>query len=242
MSKQNYDELKAAIEAIAADQAIEPQMPVAIALQEAEDLKTWCTTDREVLTKVGLDWAVVDSLGKRIGACRYIQSEWQQEYNTQEESQRRWTMESPKAFDLRDELVHHCYHAFHNIPDLYSKVQKIAEGSGNADMIQDLSDLSVLGKANRAPLEKVGVNMQLFDLAATTADAMGLLLSQANGSRLSGNALKVNRDKAYTYLKQAVDEIRRNGQYAFYRNEERKKGYVSRYLQKKNNRKTTETK
>ena len=30
-------------------------------------------------------------------------------------------------------------------------------------------------------------------------------------------------------MKQAVDEIRRHGQYVFWRNEARKKGYVSRY-------------
>ena len=34
-------------------------------------------------------------------------------------------------------------------------------------------------------------------------------------------------------MKQAVDEIRRNGQYTFWRTEERKKGYVSKYFKQR---------
>ena len=33
------------------------------------------------------------------------------------------------------------------------------------------------------------------------------------------------RDKAYTHLKQAVDQVRECGQYVFWRNEARLKGY-----------------
>ena len=40
------------------------------------------------------------------------------------------------------------------------------------------------------------------------------------------------RDKAYTHLKQAVDEVRECGQYVFWRNEARLKGYSSRYFRK----------
>ncbi|MCH9008526.1 hypothetical protein IIA29_11070, partial [candidate division KSB1 bacterium] len=40
------------------------------------------------------------------------------------------------------------------------------------------------------------------------------------------------RDKAYTHLKQAVDQVRECGQYVFWRNEARLKGYGSRYFRK----------
>jgi len=42
----------------------------------------------------------------------------------------------------------------------------------------------------------------------------------------------VVRDQAYTHLKQAVDAVRACGQYLFWRNDERLKGYASRYLRK----------
>lgn len=231
MSKEFYDLKREAIEALA--NANEPSIPVAIALQEAEDLGEWCLADQEKLVKAGLDWNLVTDLPLRIGACRHIQGLWQKEYKSVEAAQKEWSEKSPAAYDLRDDLLHHCFHAYRNIPDLLRKTQKIAEGAGNADMIQDLSDLSVLGKANPEPLTKVNVDMGLFDLAETTSTEMADLLAKSNGARLTDNKLKITRDKAYTYMKEAVDEIRHHGQYVFWRNEERKKGYASRFLQRK---------
>lgn len=233
MSKEDYDLKQAAIEAITNDEAKEPDMPVAIALQEAEDLTEWCKDDLEGLIKAGLDEDLVEDLPIRVGALRYVQSLWQKDYQTQEEAQKEWKEKSPLAFALRDELVHHFLHGYHNIPDLLSKTQKIAEGAGNADMIQDLSDLSVLGKANPEPLKKISLDMTQLDKAATLSEDMAALLARSNGEKMGDNKLKITRDKAYTFMKQATDEIRRNGQYLFWRNEARKKGYVSKYYKQR---------
>jgi hypothetical protein len=229
MSKESFDSKRAAIEAVA--NATDPVIPVATAMQEAEDLYEWCQADKEKLTKAGLDWELVTDLPIRVEACRYLQSLWQKEFKSIETAQKDWNEKSPGAFDLRDELLHHCFHAYRDIPDLLAKTQKIAEGAGNADMIQDLSDLSVFGKANSEPLTKIGVDMGLFDTAETTASAMADLLAKSNGAKLTDNKLKITRDKGYAYVKEAVDEIRHHGQYVFWRTEDRKKGYVSRFLQ-----------
>jgi len=53
-----------------------------------------------------------------------------------------------------------------------------------------------------------------------------------NGERMNDSQLRVTRDKAYTYLKQAMDEIRRVGQYIFWRNDELQRGYTSKYIRK----------
>ena len=37
------------------------------------------------------------------------------------------------------------------------------------------------------------------------------------------------RDQAYTHLKEAVDALRRCGQFVFWKNEDRRKGYTSQY-------------
>ena len=76
----------------------------------------------------------------------------------------------------------------------------------------------------------------MLDIANATSAEMADLLAKANGSRMSDNKLKTLRDQAYTHMKEAVDEIRRHGQYVFWRNEARKKGYVSRYVQAQNSR------
>ncbi|MGD9487192.1 MAG: hypothetical protein AB7W47_04180 [Calditrichaceae bacterium] len=55
------------------------------------------------------------------------------------------------------------------------------------------------------------------------------ILAMVTGDRQERNINKITRDKAYTYLKDAVDAVRDCGQYVFWRNEQRLKGYISQY-------------
>ena len=229
MSLENFNEKKVAIEAIPDNETANPNIPVPVAVQEGEDLYVWAKEDKEELKKAGLDMTLLDELPVRAGALRYIQSIWQKEYNTFEDAQEEWKQRSPEAFDLHDILIHEFLFAYHNYPDLLSKVRTIAEGSSNADMLQDLSDLSVLGKSNPEPLTAISLNMSLLDQAETMVNELSEVLAKANGLRMSDNATKIIRDKAFAYLKQAVDEVRRCGQYKFWRNENRRKGYISKY-------------
>jgi len=59
------------------------------------------------------------------------------------------------------------------------------------------------------------------------------LLGEVNGIRKDAdNPEKELRDRAYTYLKQAVDEIRDYGKYAFWKEEKKVKLYSSNYSRK----------
>jgi hypothetical protein len=51
---------------------------------------------------------------------------------------------------------------------------------------------------------------------------------------------KIMRDRAYTHLKQLVDEIRAYGKYAFWNDEEKQKRYSSEYQRQKYDRYTKE--
>ena len=74
------------------------------------------------------------------------------------------------------------------------------------------------------------------------SDEMAELLSRATTDRAEDNQARVTRDKAYTLLKQAIDEIRSVGQYVFWRDAQRYRGYVSQYARRYNkNRKDEET-
>ena len=232
MSKIDYDSKAAEIDLIT--NVSTPTIPVDAMLQEAENLLVWCQPDKAILVQSGLDWTLVTDLHIRASALRYVQSLWQQQYLSIEDAQRQWKEKSPAAYALRDELIHHFRHGFRKFPDLYSTINRIADGSGHADMIQDLSDLALLGKANLAPLTAIGMDPLLLDAAERNADEMAVLLAQTNGERMSNNELKITRDKAYTFLKQAVDEIRHHGQYVFWRNDDRVKGYVSKYHKHRN--------
>jgi hypothetical protein len=240
MSKANYIEKLPEITAISKDDVKKPNMPVGEAVQEAENLTAWAKEDKAVLTKAGLDWVLVDDLPIRAGACRYAQSVWARESKSREDAQKEWNAKSPEAFALRDELLHDSTFAYRKLPDLLNKVQAIREGGSNADMLQDLSDLSVLGKDNKALLKAIGMDLGRLDQAAQMADDLSVVLANANGEAGDDDDAKEMRDRAYTYMKMAVDEIRATGQYAFWRDEDWRKGYVSSYQRRLNKRRKRE--
>jgi len=213
-----------------------PTIPVSIVLQEAEELYEWCQTDKDQLIKAGLKWSVVEDIQLRAAALRYAQTKWTTEHKSGHDCQAVWKIASREGFELRDKLVHNLFHALHNNPLEYAKVRRIDKGGSNADMIQDLSDLSELGLKHSVALEAIGFDLSILALARKKSTELPELLAKANGSwRESSPALEL-RNKAHTHLKEAVTEIRRVGQFVFWKNEIRLKGYISQYLKKSNSK------
>jgi hypothetical protein len=238
-NRDDYLAKIAIIEAIPDDQMKSPNMPVDHYIQEAENLYQWCLPDKEKLTAASLDWIFVEDLPVRAGAAREAQSNWFIERFTRKEAEKEWNEKSPAAYDLRDTLLHHFRFAFRKDAGLLNRVSQIADGGGHADMIQDLNDLSLLGKDHTDMLEAISFDAALLDAAAATADEMAAILSLTTADRADNSRERITRDKAVTYLREAVDEIRNCGQYVFWRNEERFKGYVSHYFKSRRNKKTS---
>ena len=204
-------------------------MPVHASVQEAEDLIEWVQPDNEMLETAGLDWQLVTGLPVRAGAPRYSEFIWNRDSLTREEAQKQWKEKSPEAFDVRDVLVHDFTHAFRRQSDLTNKVRAIREGGSNSDMLQDLNNLYQLGMANKPLLDAIGFDWEKLERALAWSDELASILAKANGERFDSAESKAIRDKAYTYLKEAVDEIRLHGKYVFWRDDDRHRGYISKY-------------
>jgi hypothetical protein len=97
---------------------------------------------------------------------------------------------------------------------------------------QQEDDIESHLKENPEPLEAINFEMGLLDEAASKSDELGALLGVAHGEEATDKEAKIMRDKAYTFLKQAVDEIRDYGQFVFWRDESRSVGYASAYHRK----------
>lgn len=233
-TKEDYEKKIEAIKAIDENQIKATiNMPVDAYIQEAENLYHWCQEDKDELISKGLSWDIVTDLPIRSGALREAESLWNLQRFNREEAEKLWIEKSPLAYDLRNELLHDLRFAFRKDKDLSARVTGIAEGEGHADMIQDLNDLSILGKENPELLAKINFDMSLLDKAAELADEMAPLLGEATSDRAGYSESKMIRDKAFTYLKEAVDEVYDYGQYLFWRNENRKRGYRSNYLRRR---------
>lgn len=109
----------------------------------------------------------------------------------------------------------------------------IKDGDSQADAVQDMTNLSVLGKANLMPLEAIYFDATLLDKAAADADRMGGLLGAVNGHMYVDDEIKVIRDQAFTLTKQVVDEIRKYGRFVFRKDPDHAKSYSSKYSRDK---------
>ena len=239
-STTDYNELLPVFTEMNPADVLIPNIPIDVFVQEAENLYHWCPDDEDALIRVGLDWNLVTTLPIRAGACREAQSIWIKERNIRQDAEQAWKDEAPAAFDLRDQLIHDFRFAFRKSDGLLSRVEEIAQGDSNSDMVQDLNDLAILGNAHTDLLGLINFDLVKLETAAEVSDRMGDLLGATNGERKEVSESMVIRDKAYTYLKQAVDEIRECGKFAFWRNPDRMKGYTSDYW--KAQKKTTSEK
>jgi hypothetical protein len=117
--------------------------------------------------------------------------------------------------------------AYRNLDDVKKKVMRIREGGSNADMVQDLIVLAVLGKKYTESLTAIHFNMEKLPQARALSHRMSELLAASNGAAGEGNESKVLRDKAYTLLAERARIIREHGQYVFWKDENKLKRYFA---------------
>ncbi|MBN1578716.1 MAG: hypothetical protein JW913_19285 [Chitinispirillaceae bacterium] len=234
MSKEEYDSLVPMLSAISPEEVRSPHIPSRDLVQEAEDLCHWSMDDRDALSAAGLAPEAIDQLMPAAGALRYAQSDWYKLRFAQAESQKQWSDESDKAYDLRNRLIHALLYALRNNPDALARVRGVAEGVDNADKIQDLSDLRALGLEYKEDLGKINFDLTLFDKAAEAADRLGELLGAANAETAIINEALDIRNRAFTHLRNLMTEVRECGKYVFYRNKKRLRGYTSEYVRRIN--------
>ncbi|QGY42528.1 hypothetical protein GM418_02315 [Maribellus comscasis] len=196
-------------------------------MASTETLAVDANEDRDALAAAGLGVTLIDELTPLSGALRYCQANWMSVFRAQEEAQNQWKEQSPQAFEFRDELLHDFSFAYRNLNDVKKKVIRIRESGSNADMVQDLLDLAVLGEKYPAPLTAINFDLEKLAQSRTLSHNMSELLAASNGTAGEGNETKVLRDKAYTLLAEKARIIRDYGQYVFWKNENKLKRYYA---------------
>lgn len=223
--------------AIPSDQVYAPEIPMAVVLQEANDLLT-------LVSEPGV-WARLEGVGARandreslkgsIGAARAAQSQWtvsrdrrksdSQQAREARGEKLRLDMVAAGRWNLRDDRV------------AQGALDAIVEGEGVADLIQDLNDVAALFDQKRAAF----ANDKTIDLSARIEEARSLadeLAAGTSNERLDteqANAIEL-RNRAYSQLDQLVSRLREAGRYAFREQEEVRRRFASRYLKRKGQR------
>ena len=168
---------------------------------------------------------LIDDLTTLSGALSYIQADWMSIFRARENAVVEWKVQAPPAYVFRNDLLHDFSFAYRNREDVRKKVARIREGSSNADMVQDLLELAVLGEKYPEPLSDINFDLALLPKARTMSHSLSELLAAANGSADDGNETKTLRDKAFSLLFQKDSTIREYGRYVFWKDDDR----LSRY-------------
>ncbi|WP_461633276.1 hypothetical protein [Labilibaculum euxinus] len=226
---------------ISEDKIVSTAIPVAIAIGEAGVLHQYALEDKEELLAKGLSEDTINELAPRAKFLQEQQSVWTAVYESALTSTQEWEEKIEEASLLQRELKYDFQFAYRNHPDILKKLQNILDGNSHMDLIQDMSDYPAFARQYPEPLEAILFDTTKTERALQLSHELFDLMNKVDGVKNSKNRPeKLMRDRAYTYLKQLVDEIRAYGKYAFWNDEEKQKRYSSEYQRRKFARNTKE--
>ena len=133
---------------------------------------------------------------------------------------------------MLSELLAVFRYAYRNSPAVLETIREIAAGSSNSDKIQDLDTLREVGIQNKQELEAVNFDVALLDTAGKTAERLGGLLAAVKVKSGQERTATEMRDRAWTFLKSVVDEVRECGKYVFHNDKIKRRRYSSPYLRR----------
>jgi hypothetical protein len=205
-------------------------IPVPVYIEEVDTLSHRALQDKDELVAAGVAPELIEDLPQRLSALIEAEKKWQKEWKNRNKSALEWDKQSPAGYDLRKRLLDDFRYAFRKYPNLMAALKEISQIGPYAGMIQDLNNLSVLGRDNTRLLEVINFDFSLLDKADHTSRKMAKLLAAMTRDTDKRSEFKRIRDQAYTHLKEAVDEIRGAGKYVFRQDKEHSHEYTSQYM------------
>ncbi|WP_165835902.1 hypothetical protein [Marinifilum breve] len=222
------------IESIPEKQIITPTIPIAIYLQESENLAAWAMDDLDQLSKVGINITHIEDVKERIEACRLLQTEWMNIKNCTSDAKIKWQKDSEAGYALHKEILHDFNFAYRDDKRQMKIIKRLKLKRGISSLVENLGVFAEIGRHEKEPLEKIHFNFDKLEKARQLSYSLHDIHNDYTSSTEKKHKQKVLRDKSYTYLKLLLDEIRLSGKYVFSGNKERLQGYkVNYFIQKR---------
>ncbi len=125
-------------------------------------------------------------------------------------------------------------------PLLLTKIGRIREGSSHSDMIQDLTDAKVVCEGQMEKLKNINFDISILDRVPELSSQISSLLAKATLDKSLSSELRLERDKAYTLLRDLLQELVSTARYAFRHNPARGSKFTLSYSPIKRKEKTEE--
>lgn len=225
--KMHYETLLPVISAI--EKYTPPSMPIEEAVGEGNRVTLLIREDRAKLERSGIELHFLDSFEARAGALSWSAAQVTTYVDMESTAKSEWDAIKPGANIIRKKFLKALTRACRNNPELAAAVERIRAGQGNLDWVLDFLSMHKLGKEVRALLENVCADLSLIDRSAELHTQLQDILSRMTIDPEKLNEAKVLFYKAWTHLKEALDEVYEAGQYVFDEDDPRHSLYYSDY-------------
>ncbi len=232
MEQTALNNLLPMLQKISADEVTHPTAPVDEYLIESETILSFAKEDSEAFTALGMLPDYITSVHEAVEALRHAETLWNHHRFQHSDATQEWKKLSSQAYKTRDYLLDTFRFGYHGHTDLLREIDFIAEGNGHEDMLLDLSKLASLGKKNPEPLQKINFDFTQLDEVATMSDELSKLYVEAQ----KDGEQKDIRDRAFTFLRDSIDELRRYGKYVHREDSEKARNYTNSIYRKRNRR------
>lgn len=232
-STEAFEKHRTKIEAVSEEEMLSPHMPREEIVGENRAFNLNVQADAELLLKNGLDPEYLSSLDERISAFAHTYALYETSQFGKPEARLQWEQKFPEVNDFKWDMIDTLLYALRKEKDSkkVEQIKMIAKGKGKRDLVFDLKDISFAIENNRPALEKINFDFLNAEKSRNWFDEFSNLLAASEMSPAELDEAKTMAFKAYTYLMQAVKEIRDCGQFVFRKDEARLALYKSEWYQ-----------
>ncbi len=228
-AEESYKRLEERLAVIPEDEIVSPKQPLHVISTEATEVAIAAVEDRETLIGYGADESMIDSLPVRAACFSYAAAKYQISFGDDPDVRKEFEELFPQALKTREYLERFCRHGYRRNPGQLAKLGKIAEGRGHSDTVFDLLPIRLLIESNPEPLKAMrAFKWEMVDEAEELYEKLSRVYARSKIDPHKIDTARDMLDRAYTYLKQAMDEIKEIGQFAF-EGTERYQAYVSEF-------------
>jgi len=226
--KQDYEKVLPRLKAIDDKAVRRPDMPIEQAIKEGGIMAAASQEDTKPLNAANVTTEIIKELGSSVGALRYAQAQFTAAIGEVKDMSRKWNEEEPNAIKLRRELLKVMAYALRKVLNATRTLAAIRKGSGNPDMLKDLSALVALGRKYPAELKAVNYDLSKLDAAEEKTTMLNSIYSQAYIEKKTVEYSQL-RDRAFTYMRMMMGEILDAAEYVFRDDPKRLDLYHSSY-------------
>ena len=217
----------AALLLLAPAYASPPDIPVDVAKLEIASLARLARARSKELGRVGIGAHQIDTLARFATRLAALETTWQRARGAVKlSSADRKKLQEGEALDAK--LLAGGRWACRNDDAAHAELNRIAEGSGLADTVQDLRDLVTFWKEHAGDLARTDITASDLARATELANVLSPSVEKEASDLDAASALEL-RNRVFWAADELAKEVREGGRYAFRLQPKIAAKFVSRY-------------